>query len=153
MTDAHPFMACKFDAIYNVGDSMSNTDNLVRENSALPFARLPYSKTLFKNATGRCSNGLLMIDYIALVAGVPFLHPYLNKDVLFLPCLGENFVVAACLNDQDCVKKRNKALFMVREIGGKDYNYAFFQGKPVDEIKAMVLEVVQTIKENISLFE
>lgn len=65
MTDAQPdLMACKFDAIYNVGDSMSDTGNLVRENSALPFARLPYGETFFKNATGRCSNGLLMIDYI-----------------------------------------------------------------------------------------
>ncbi|KAF5454104.1 hypothetical protein F2P56_023792 [Juglans regia] len=176
-TDAHSLMACKFNAIYNVGDSMSDTGNLVRENSALPFARLPYGETFFKSATGRCSN--------ALAVGVPFLHPYLNKDALFLPCLGENFAVAgstalstnalakknilspvtnssldvqldwmsshfniACFNDQDCVKKHNmKALFMVGEIGGNDYNYAFFQGKPVEEVKAMVPEVVQAIKD------
>ncbi|XP_035546647.1 acetylajmalan esterase-like [Juglans regia] len=175
MTNAHPLMVCKFDAIYNVGDSKSDTNNLVLENSALPFARLPYGETFFKNATGRCSNGLLMIDNIVLVVGAPFLYPNLKKDVLFLPRLGENFVVvgstslstntlqkknilfpvtnssldvqldwmsshfnAACLNDQNCVKKCNKALFMVREIEGNDYYYAFFQGKPVEEIKAMV---------------
>ncbi|XP_022897537.1 GDSL esterase/lipase At5g03980-like [Olea europaea var. sylvestris] len=32
--------------------------------SLSPCARFPYGETFFKNATGRCSNGLLMIDFI-----------------------------------------------------------------------------------------
>ncbi|KAG2695648.1 hypothetical protein I3760_07G022100 [Carya illinoinensis] len=162
MTDAQPdLMACKFDAIYNVGDSMSDTGNLVRENSALPFARLPYGETFFKNATGRCSNGLLMIDYIGenfAVAGSTALSTNaLAKKNILSPVTNSSLDVqldwmsshfnAACLNDQDCVKKHNKALFMVGEIGGNDYNYAFFQGKPVEEVNAMVPEVVQAIKD------
>lgn len=61
---AHPLKTCMFDSIYQLGDSFSDTGNLIRENPAFPFSRLPYGETFFKNATGRCSNGLLMIDYI-----------------------------------------------------------------------------------------
>ena len=55
---------CEFDAIYQLGDSISDTGNLILQNPYLPFFQLPYGKTYFKNATGRCSNGLLMIDFI-----------------------------------------------------------------------------------------
>ena len=66
---AHPLKLCHFDSIYQLGDSISDTGNLIRESAfgaASPFARLPYGETFFKNATGRCSNGLLMIDYIGM---------------------------------------------------------------------------------------
>lgn len=55
---------CKFDAIYQLGDSISDTGNLIREHPFSPFARLPYGGTFFKHATGRCSNGLLIIDFL-----------------------------------------------------------------------------------------
>lgn len=47
----------------------------------------------------------------------------------------------------DCFMKNGKALFMVGEIGGNDYNYAFWQGKTIEEVKTMVPEVVETIKQ------
>ena len=61
--DAKSLKVCKFDGIYNLGDSISDTGNLIIVSPAVPFARFPYGKT-FKKATGRCSDGLLMIDYI-----------------------------------------------------------------------------------------
>ncbi|KAK4595710.1 hypothetical protein RGQ29_013982, partial [Quercus rubra] len=76
-------------------DSISDTGNLILQNPYLPFFQLPYGKTYFKNATGRCSNGLLMIDFIAQSAGIPLLAPYLNKDALFSGGhLGANIAVA-----------------------------------------------------------
>ncbi|KAL2245071.1 UNVERIFIED_CONTAM: Acetylajmalan esterase [Sesamum indicum] len=74
--NAHPLKICKFDQIYQLGDSISDTGNLIREipiGAATAFARLPYGETFFKNATGRCSNGLLMIDYIGKVF-IPTYH-------------------------------------------------------------------------------
>lgn len=67
---AHPLKICKFDQIYQLGDSISDTGNLIREvpvGAATAFARPPYGEIFFKNATGRCSNGLLMIDYIGKI--------------------------------------------------------------------------------------
>ncbi|PIN01992.1 Chlorogenate--glucarate O-hydroxycinnamoyltransferase [Handroanthus impetiginosus] len=93
--DAHPLKICKFDQIYQLGDSISDTGNLIREvpiGASTAFARLPYGETFFKNPTGRCSDGLLMIDYIAMAAGVPLLPPYKNVEADF--SFGVNFAVA-----------------------------------------------------------
>ncbi|KAK9291715.1 hypothetical protein L1049_019664 [Liquidambar formosana] len=183
--DAHPLKACMFDSIYQFGDSISDTGNLIRERpiaATSVFARLPYGETFFKNATGRCSNGLLMIDYVALAAGLPFLNPYRNIDADFSH--GVNFAVAGstalktsvlagmnifspvtntsldvqldlmfthfnstCYTDSDCSEKLKRALFMVGEIGGNDYNFALSGGKTIEEAKSIVPDVVQAIKD------
>ncbi|XP_022998965.1 acetylajmalan esterase-like [Cucurbita maxima] len=178
---AHLLKTCMFDAIYQLGDSISDTGNLIRQNPNTPFSHLPYGETLFNKSTGRCSNGLLMIDYFALDAGLPLVNPYLNKDALTRH--GVNFAVAGstalssqllsqkqilspvtnsslnqqlywmfshfnsiCYNQRDCNEKLRNALFLVGEIGGNDYNYALFQGKTIQDVKDMVPQVVQTIK-------
>ncbi|KAK9292285.1 hypothetical protein L1049_020249 [Liquidambar formosana] len=186
--DAHPLKACMFDSIYQLGDSISDTGNLIRESpvgATSAFARLPYGETFFKNATGRCSDGLLMIDYLALAAGLPFLNPYQNIDADFRH--GVNFAVAGstalttsvladmnilspvtnsslnvqldsmfshfnsvCYTETDCAEKLKRALFMVGEIGGNDYNYALFQRKTIEEVKTIVPEVVQAIKDAVT---
>lgn len=38
-----------------------------------------------------------------------------------------------------------RALFMVGEIGGNDYNYAFFGKKPIQEVATIVPYVVGSI--------
>ena len=38
-------------------------------------------------------------------------------------------------------------MLMIGEIGGNDYNYALFQGKTIEEVRHMVLEIVQAIKD------
>ncbi|KAL6964714.1 acetylajmaline esterase [Sarracenia purpurea var. burkii] len=164
-----PLKTCNFDQIYQLGDSISDTGNLIRENPigvVTPFARLPYGETFFKNATGRCSNGLLMIDYIAMAAGLPFLNPYKNVDADFKH--GVNFAVAGstALPMETLASKNisspvtgssltvqldwmsthfNSICYTEREIGGNDYNYALFQGKSIEEVKNMVPYVVQSI--------
>ncbi|CAK9309105.1 unnamed protein product [Citrullus colocynthis] len=90
--NAHPLKACMFNAIYQLGDSISDTGNLIRENLNTPFSHLPYGEMFFNNPTGRCSNGLLMIDYFALDAGLPLVNPFLNKDASTNH--GVNFAVA-----------------------------------------------------------
>ncbi|XP_052203863.1 acetylajmalan esterase-like [Diospyros lotus] len=92
---ANPLLLCRFNQIYQLGDSLSDTGNLIREaalGANTPFAKLPYGETFFKAATGRCSNGLLMIDYFARAAGLPFLTPYKETSGDFRH--GVNFAVA-----------------------------------------------------------
>lgn len=45
----------------------------------------------------------------------------------------------------DCAKYFKRSLFLVGEIGGNDYNYPFFVGGSVTQLKAMVPAVVETI--------
>lgn len=61
--NAQTLKTCGLNLIYQLGDSVSDTGNLIREHPESAFAKLPYGETFFKNATGRCSDGLLMIDY------------------------------------------------------------------------------------------
>ncbi|KAJ8437973.1 hypothetical protein Cgig2_033706 [Carnegiea gigantea] len=82
-----------FDRIFQFGDSLSDTGNLVRDNpiGGHPFMNFPYGQTI-QHPTGRCSDGLLMIDYIAEFFGLPLLNPYLDQQANFT--FGVNFAVA-----------------------------------------------------------
>ncbi|CAL4887111.1 unnamed protein product [Urochloa decumbens] len=82
-------------AIYNFGDSLSDTGNLLREGDTTGVLQhttsLPYGSAI-GGATGRCSDGYLMIDYLAKDLGLPLLNPYLDKGADFAH--GVNFAVA-----------------------------------------------------------
>ncbi|KAL1534113.1 acetylajmaline esterase [Salvia divinorum] len=93
--DPYVLKKCNFNEMYQLGDSISDAGNLIREfpiGASTSFARLPYGQKFFREATGRCSNGLLMIDYFAMAAGVPLLPPYKNMGTGFGH--GVNFAVA-----------------------------------------------------------
>lgn len=51
----------------------------------------------------------------------------------------------------DCAKEIKSSLFMVGEIGGNDYNYAFMFNKTTEEMKALVPEVVKAIKDAVEV--
>lgn len=51
----------------------------------------------------------------------------------------------------ECKEKLGKALIMMGEIGGNDYNFAFFKKDPITKIYKMVPEVVQVIKKAIKV--
>ncbi|RCV06985.1 hypothetical protein SETIT_1G207800v2 [Setaria italica] len=83
-------------AIYNFGDSLSDTGNLLREGGATGVLQhttsLPYGSAI-GGATGRCSDGYLMIDFLAKDLGLPLLNPYLDKGADDFTH-GANFAVA-----------------------------------------------------------
>ncbi|KAJ4966013.1 hypothetical protein NE237_017862 [Protea cynaroides] len=71
---------------------MSDTGNLIIDDVHSPFSRPPYGMTFFRKPTGRCSDGLIKIDYFGLALGLPFLNPYLKRGADFNA--GVNFAVA-----------------------------------------------------------
>ncbi|KAJ0017134.1 hypothetical protein Pint_10439 [Pistacia integerrima] len=86
----------RYEAIFNFGDSLSDTGNFLL-SGALAFpviGNLPYGETFFKHSTGRCSDGRLIIDFVAEALGLPYLPPYfaLNKGQSFQH--GVNFAVS-----------------------------------------------------------
>ncbi|XP_057773042.1 acetylajmalan esterase-like [Salvia miltiorrhiza] len=84
---------CNVRQIYQLGDSISDVGNLIRENNnTTPFANLPYGESFPDGPTGRASNGKLIIDYLAMEAGLPLLPPFKQCGADFSH--GVNFAVA-----------------------------------------------------------
>ncbi|XP_020576857.1 GDSL esterase/lipase At5g45910-like [Phalaenopsis equestris] len=176
-----------FTSIFSFGDSLADTGNFLL-SGALTFpsiSQLPYGMTYFHHPTGRCSDGRLVVDFIAESQGLPLLQPYLAPNQNFRQ--GANFAVAGatamnpaaliemgisryiwtnfslttqlqwfdklkpslCKTTQECSEYFKKSLFLVGEIGGNDYNYAFFSGKSAAEVTSLVPRVVSAIAETI----
>ncbi|XWS23469.1 hypothetical protein CRYUN_Cryun28dG0016600 [Craigia yunnanensis] len=72
---------CRFPAIYNFGDSNSDTGGY---NAALAEIPSPYGETFFKQPSGRASDGRLIIDFMAENLGLPYLSAYQDS-------IGTNF--------------------------------------------------------------
>ncbi|XVF43886.1 hypothetical protein PTKIN_Ptkin02bG0076800 [Pterospermum kingtungense] len=66
---------CHFPAIYIFGDSNSDTGSVSSAFSRVPP---PYGENFFGRPSGRCSDGRLIIDFIADELKLPFLSPYLD---------------------------------------------------------------------------
>eukprot|EP01018_Ginkgo_biloba_P002406 Gb_15494 [translate_table: standard] len=76
---------CNFPALFNFGDSNSDTGAL---HFSFPYHMLaenaPYGETYFGGPVYRYSDGRLSIDFFATALGIPFLSPYLQS-------VGSNF--------------------------------------------------------------
>ncbi|XP_074327349.1 GDSL esterase/lipase At1g28590-like [Apium graveolens] len=94
--------SCKrFNSIISFGDSMADTGNLLHlssSNSPPHFALPPYGETYFHTPTGRCSNGRLIIDFLAQYLEIPLVPPYIDSKNKRSPAnnflSGVNFAVA-----------------------------------------------------------
>ncbi|KAI3816768.1 hypothetical protein L1987_16472 [Smallanthus sonchifolius] len=78
----HP---CDFPAIFNFGDSNSDTGGL---SAAFGQAGPPHGESFFHGPAGRYCDGRLVIDFIAQSLGLPYLSAYLDA-------LGSNFTHGA----------------------------------------------------------
>ncbi|KAL1539305.1 GDSL esterase/lipase-like protein [Salvia divinorum] len=72
---------CNFPAIFNFGDSNSDTGGF---SAAFRQAPPPYGETFFHAPAGRYSDGRLIIDFIAESLGLPYLSAFLDS-------VGSNF--------------------------------------------------------------
>ncbi|PIN04876.1 Alpha-L-fucosidase [Handroanthus impetiginosus] len=71
-----PRSGCRFSAIYNFGDSNSDTGS-----ASVTFGRVvsPHGETFFGKPSGRYADGRLIIDFIAKKLGFPYLRAYLDS--------------------------------------------------------------------------
>ncbi|KAI3516121.1 hypothetical protein L1887_15031 [Cichorium endivia] len=72
---------CNFPAVFNFGDSNSDTGGLSAMFGQVPP---PNGETFFHSLAGRYCDGRLLIDFIAEGLGLPFLSPFLDS-------MGTNF--------------------------------------------------------------
>ncbi|XP_075646006.1 uncharacterized protein LOC142617162 isoform X2 [Castanea sativa] len=73
----------------------------------------------------------------------------LTQEFLFSPYLDQAALVFGGLRKNFAGLKTT--MLMVGEIEGNDYNYALLQGKTIEEVRRMVLEIVQAIKDVVTV--
>ncbi|KAL8108158.1 GDSL esterase/lipase At1g28570-like [Apium graveolens] len=98
-----------FKSIISFGDSLADTGNKLRLsniNNPTVAALPPYGQTYFHAQTGRCSDGRLIIDFLAQYLGLPLVTPYIGSKISSFDG-GVNFAVAgATALDQPFFEER-----------------------------------------------
>ncbi|CAM0881904.1 unnamed protein product [Alopecurus aequalis] len=87
--------AC-YTRVFSFGDSLADTGNyrfVYPNDTREPALSLPYGETYFNNATGRFSNGRVILDFIADSLGLPFVQPYWGGQTAEDFAGGANFAV------------------------------------------------------------
>ncbi|XP_019054921.1 PREDICTED: GDSL esterase/lipase At5g03980-like [Nelumbo nucifera] len=101
---------------------------------------------------------IFLLRLLLAVPLVPSLSAMLRDDTVSLAKLicwkgqvqldwFKDHLKSICYTQTECAHKLERALFLVGEVGGNDYNYAFFQGKTIGEIQSYVPHIVQKIKD------
>ncbi|XP_074567131.1 GDSL esterase/lipase At1g28600 isoform X2 [Curcuma longa] len=175
---SHFVSAQRYNALFNFGDSLSDTGNVV-------LAGLPYGMTYFGHHTGRCSDGRLVIDFIAEGIGLPHLPPNTASNASFhsganfafiaAPALSFDFfhhrglskglhvnaslheqidrfqqlLPSICGSPQECRDFLGKSLLVVGEFGGNDYNTGLFGGWSITKVSSFVPHVTRAVAEGI----
>ncbi|XP_022152138.1 GDSL esterase/lipase At5g14450-like [Momordica charantia] len=95
--------ACDFPAIYNFGDSNSDTGGI---SAAFYPTILPCGETFFHKAAGRGCDGRHIIDFIANHLELPYLSAYLNS-------IGANFRHGANFaTGGSTIRRQNESVFL-----------------------------------------
>ncbi|MCO5602602.1 hypothetical protein L7F22_056736 [Adiantum nelumboides] len=89
-----------YPAMFVFGDSLADTGNGVLSGNAffLRTAQKPYGETVPGNPFRRFSDGLLLIDFLAMRLGLPLLNPFLDKTANFN--MGVNYAVSGATADR-----------------------------------------------------
>ncbi|CAN4111138.1 unnamed protein product [Withania somnifera] len=105
-------MKCRFDKIYQFGDSLSDTGNCIRERTCgvhTGCGALPYGMNFYQNATGRCSDGMLMIDFIDC-------PKKLNKSLFLVGEIGGNELIYGLMQGKTIQELRRMVPDVVQTI-------------------------------------
>ncbi|CAL4948583.1 unnamed protein product [Urochloa decumbens] len=145
--------------IFSFGDSTMDTGNFVHliGKAKSKYTEPPYGMTFFKHATGRVSDGRVLIDFYAQALKLPRIPPYLpNKDSGEFPN-GANFAVVGVQMDWfeemaqriapgDGAKQHflRNSLVVMGQISGNDYESLFNagRGRPGDDIEEIIIDIV-----------
>ncbi|KAJ3694234.1 hypothetical protein LUZ60_009714 [Juncus effusus] len=116
-------------SIFAFGDSYTDTGNFVimlgGAGPGIAIANPPYGMTYFGHPTGRCSDGRLIVDFMAEEYGLPLLIPYQAHSGSFIQ--GSNFAVAgATAINVEFFEKNNFVNFPLLR-NSLDYQLTWFE--------------------------
>ncbi|CAN1149966.1 GDSL esterase/lipase At1g28590 [Linum perenne] len=184
-----------FTSLFSFGDSITDTGNslLLAPPGNLPHCCFsPYGQTFFGRPSGRCSDGRLIVDFIAEGLGLPLLTPFPGEvkndnfpmganlaeggatalDFKFLAERGiynthtnlslhveidrfKQLLTTICSSPSECKDYLSKSLILMGEIGGIDYNRAFFEDVPartiIEIVPYVVAEIGKAVEELVEL--
>ncbi|KAJ3701174.1 hypothetical protein LUZ61_004879 [Rhynchospora tenuis] len=131
----------------------ADTGNFATLVNGAAQCKLPYGMTYFNKPTGRASDGLLVIDFIAQDLGLPLIPPSLSEGQNFRR--GANFALGwfeqlkplLCNTTESCQDYFSKSLFVLGEFGGNDYSSILSAGKSRSEAKSYIPVVINTIRQ------
>ncbi|KAF3562829.1 hypothetical protein DY000_02019835 [Brassica cretica] len=136
----HATDPCLINSIYQFGDSIADTGNLIRNGptgAKSHAASFPYGQTYFQQATVAGSTALNSSFFTSRNLHVPATNTPLSTQLSWF----KSHLRSTC-HSPSCLKQ---SLIMMGEIGGNDYNYGFFQGKSTEEIRSYIPHVVGAI--------
>ncbi|KAI5080207.1 hypothetical protein GOP47_0005686 [Adiantum capillus-veneris] len=171
---------CKaFHPIFAFGDSTTDTGNQVRSSANgtfSPAANPPYGSTFFKKATGRYSDGRLMVDFLTSALKEGFLPAHLEAPGK-LRNASQNFAVAgataldlktlqrlanvtsftpesleselAAFSIETAGADFSNALVYFGEIGGNDFNYALAAHRPHKVLNSLFKPITHKISSSL----
>ncbi|WOL01477.1 hypothetical protein Cni_G10193 [Canna indica] len=105
-----------YPSIFSFGDSLADTGNLLSTSPNDQSGCPPYGMTFFHHPTGRCSDGRLIVDFIAEAMGLPLLPPFLE--------------IMNSSSAQEVEELRKGVNFAVS--GATAMDYSFFKERGVD---------------------
>ncbi|KAK3156758.1 hypothetical protein QOZ80_2AG0111480 [Eleusine coracana subsp. coracana] len=99
--------AQKYNAIFNFGDSITDTGNLCIDGRIpqITFTQPPYGETYFGTPTCRCSDGRVVVDFLSDKFGLPFLPPSKSKNVTDFKQGANMAITGATAMDADFFRK------------------------------------------------
>ncbi|PWA98776.1 hypothetical protein CTI12_AA014950 [Artemisia annua] len=134
-----------YKSIISFGDSLADTGNLKQlakfSSRVISFVLPPYGESLPDQSPGRCSNGLLIIDFLARGIVNPMTNASLEVQLEWF----KRSLPSICGNASDCRNFIGHSLILMGEIGGNDFNFPMLEGKPIDELKSLVPFVINAI--------
>nr|CAB3458462.1 unnamed protein product [Digitaria exilis] len=149
---------CHFPAVFNFGDSNSDTGGL---SSLFGAAPPPNGRTFFGMPSGRYCDGRLVIDFIAESLGIPYISAYLNS-------IGSNFTQGANFATAgSSIRRQNTSLFLsgfspisldllpraeyfsqalyTFDIGQNDITSSYFVYNTTEEVEATIPDLMERL--------
>ncbi|XP_049934574.1 GDSL esterase/lipase At1g28600-like isoform X2 [Nymphaea colorata] len=113
-----------------------------------PYLADPYEGREYTKGVNFAVAGATALDVSDLLS--KNIRPLTNHSLSVQLGWFDRLLPSLCSTKAECHEYLRSSLFLVGEIGGNDYNYAFFQGMSIEKVKPYVHDVVTAIANGVN---